>query len=362
MEAHLAPKQLIQVNKITSSCEICNGPHDTQYFMENTEPAFVDYASSRNNEVGVFSEKLDDTSTHDTARDFMAYVNAASTNQIEKEELRSKGIKNRSKLHSPKYLSQASLKEQNKNPSSPKHVHFINLFIILRKEDEVREEENVKPNAIEYNDHEMTSKAEEKVEEEREDEFEEEIEKEEEEDEEDVEYFDTIPNLEELRYHEWLLKYPKPSWINAKIRTKSLNNMKFSCMIGHFVKKQAYIDLESLVNAMSRLHHNWIMSGRSDSVWEALCGKKTRLIYDKKGWTIAFKDNNEKLIFKMPHKMEMFKNVDFTRVSTDKIPPFIIGGNEDDNEKTHYLDSLHLGPEYKYDESVIFDEKKLGSS
>ncbi|GKF85489.1 hypothetical protein Tco_0253316, partial [Tanacetum coccineum] len=29
MEAHLAPKQLIQVNKITSSCEICSGPHDT---------------------------------------------------------------------------------------------------------------------------------------------------------------------------------------------------------------------------------------------------------------------------------------------------------------------------------------------
>ncbi|GKC73116.1 MAK10-like protein [Tanacetum coccineum] len=29
MEAHLAPKQSVQVNKITSSCEICNGPHDT---------------------------------------------------------------------------------------------------------------------------------------------------------------------------------------------------------------------------------------------------------------------------------------------------------------------------------------------
>ncbi|GKE98397.1 hypothetical protein Tco_0021748, partial [Tanacetum coccineum] len=35
MEAHLAPKQPIQVNKITSSCEICNVPHDTQYYMEN---------------------------------------------------------------------------------------------------------------------------------------------------------------------------------------------------------------------------------------------------------------------------------------------------------------------------------------
>ncbi|GJT37744.1 hypothetical protein Tco_0937609 [Tanacetum coccineum] len=52
MEAHLAPKQPIQVNKITSSCEIYSGPHDTQYCMENPAQAFVDYASSRTDEVG----------------------------------------------------------------------------------------------------------------------------------------------------------------------------------------------------------------------------------------------------------------------------------------------------------------------
>ncbi|GKB51259.1 hypothetical protein Tco_0902012, partial [Tanacetum coccineum] len=51
MESHLAPKQPIQVNKITSSCEICSGPHDTQYCMENPEQAFVDYASSRIDEA-----------------------------------------------------------------------------------------------------------------------------------------------------------------------------------------------------------------------------------------------------------------------------------------------------------------------
>ncbi|GJR39954.1 hypothetical protein Tco_1215638 [Tanacetum coccineum] len=52
MEAHLAPKQPIQVNKITSSCEICSGPYDTQYCMENPEQAFVDFASSRTDEAG----------------------------------------------------------------------------------------------------------------------------------------------------------------------------------------------------------------------------------------------------------------------------------------------------------------------
>ncbi|GJR18963.1 hypothetical protein Tco_0967490 [Tanacetum coccineum] len=52
MEAHLAPKQHVQVNKISSLCEIYSGPYDTQYCMENPEKAFVDYASSRTNKVG----------------------------------------------------------------------------------------------------------------------------------------------------------------------------------------------------------------------------------------------------------------------------------------------------------------------
>nr|GEU40988.1 MAK10-like protein [Tanacetum cinerariifolium] len=51
MEAHLAPMQPNQVNKIAFSCEICSGPDDTQYCMENLEQAFVDYASSHTNEV-----------------------------------------------------------------------------------------------------------------------------------------------------------------------------------------------------------------------------------------------------------------------------------------------------------------------
>ncbi|GJZ49356.1 hypothetical protein Tco_0603546 [Tanacetum coccineum] len=52
IEAHLAPKSFVQVNKIASSCEICNGPHDTQYCMENLEQAFFDYASSCTDEAG----------------------------------------------------------------------------------------------------------------------------------------------------------------------------------------------------------------------------------------------------------------------------------------------------------------------
>nr|GEU69768.1 retrovirus-related Pol polyprotein from transposon TNT 1-94 [Tanacetum cinerariifolium] len=52
MEAHLTLTQPTQVIKITTSCEICNGPHDIQYCVENPEQAFVDYVSSRTDEAG----------------------------------------------------------------------------------------------------------------------------------------------------------------------------------------------------------------------------------------------------------------------------------------------------------------------
>ncbi|GJV00004.1 hypothetical protein Tco_1329274 [Tanacetum coccineum] len=51
MEAHLAQTKPVQVNKIASSCEICSGPHDTQYCMENPEQAFSEYGSTRTDEV-----------------------------------------------------------------------------------------------------------------------------------------------------------------------------------------------------------------------------------------------------------------------------------------------------------------------
>nr|GEW51155.1 MAK10-like protein [Tanacetum cinerariifolium] len=52
MEANIAPKSSIQVNKITSLCEIRSSPHNTQYCMENPKQAFVNYASSCIDEVG----------------------------------------------------------------------------------------------------------------------------------------------------------------------------------------------------------------------------------------------------------------------------------------------------------------------
>ncbi|GKA11588.1 MAK10-like protein [Tanacetum coccineum] len=51
IEAHITPTQPTQVNKITASCEICNGPHSTCNCTKDPEQACVDYASSHMNEI-----------------------------------------------------------------------------------------------------------------------------------------------------------------------------------------------------------------------------------------------------------------------------------------------------------------------
>ncbi|GKD46054.1 hypothetical protein Tco_1270699 [Tanacetum coccineum] len=279
---------------------------------------------------------------------------------------------------------------KNANPSSPTHSNeFLGLEKKLEVESWLVNSRSV--DSLASSDNELEDEIE-GVEEEEE----------EKEEEDDLEYFDIFPTMEELGYHEWLLNNPQPSWVKAKIRTKSLNNVKISCMIGYFLKKQAYIDLESPTNVMSKLNCNWIMSDRLESrrkpknprkvcnfvgrvkgltvfignfTYECdfvvledttsvidhylglvLFGKpfveKTRLIYDKEEGTVLFEINNENIVFKMPHKMEIFKHIDFKDIKTNCIPPFVIEGDDDSHEKTYYSDSLNLGLEYKYDESV----------
>ncbi|GKA31185.1 MAK10-like protein [Tanacetum coccineum] len=205
---------LMEVNKITTSCEICNGPHDTHDCMEGPEQTCVDYASSRMNEMEgkrlnpnqgprnfndvtdtwkdklnfnwgyqiklekalldfdsnqekrlshlrtqlgqqhddmigknnllwkTASEKLNDVSTPENAGNSMAHKSIVAISHDEREELRKKGIKSPSKLFSLKYLSPASIKELNKNPSPPKRVYFVNSIVILSTDSDT-EEENI---------------------------------------------------------------------------------------------------------------------------------------------------------------------------------------------------------------------------
>ncbi|GJS42932.1 hypothetical protein Tco_0567975 [Tanacetum coccineum] len=64
---------------------------------------------------------------------------------------------------SPKYQAQSTLGKEDINSSSPKRVHFINTITIIRKEDEPKETQILKPKATESNDHNTTVKDEETV-------------------------------------------------------------------------------------------------------------------------------------------------------------------------------------------------------
>ncbi|GJW75707.1 protein kinase-like domain, concanavalin A-like lectin/glucanase domain protein [Tanacetum coccineum] len=346
----------------------------------------------------------------------------AAISHDEREGLRKKGIKSSSKFLSPKYLFPASIKELNKNPSSPKCVHFVNPIVILSKDSDTEEEEDVSStNACDLNlsgmekgkegvkeqgkeEHEMETDMEvDEVIEKEESEFEtgEEVEEilEEEEDDRDGENFNLFLLIKELTHHEWLLKNPRPPWVKERIRAESPNNIKISCMVGHFFKRHAYIDLESPINIMYRRQYNQIMTyglrsrqkpsnpnkisnfiGRirglkifigsfayecdfmiledttsiiDHHLGEMVFGRpfidETGLVYNEEEGTVMFKQGDEKIMFKMPHTMKTFKQTRLIGLSTNSIPPSAYEENFG-HERAHYYQSLLIGDEYKHDE------------
>ncbi|GKB03196.1 hypothetical protein Tco_0831285 [Tanacetum coccineum] len=293
----------------------------------------------------------------DIAKDPTPLINAIRHTHHENREPPNKGIKSPLKLLSPKYQSQSSLEESNRNSSSPKRIYFVNTITIIRKEDEPRKEEIVEPNAIKDDNHNIivkigkgrrrvkarsgTSMEKAKV-----------GRREEEEGRLDPEYFDTFPTIEDLGYHEWLLKNPRPPWVSAKVKMGNLNNIKSSCMIGQFLKEQAYIDLDSPINVMSRLNYYRIMSEGLKSRRKPSNPKKiSNFVGRVKGLKV--------FVGSFTYKCDFVIVEDTTSVIDHYLGGMVLGkpfvkesGDDSDQEKTHYSDSLNLRPAYKRDESV----------
>ncbi|GJS31434.1 hypothetical protein Tco_0492054 [Tanacetum coccineum] len=347
MEAHLAPTQPTQVNRITTPCEIYSGPHDTQYCMEDPEQAFVKYASSRIDGMRkkrlsnlrtqleqqqddmiskinllwkAVSEKLDDTPLCDTAGGLTAKMNFTSTDYHTKEELRTK------------------------------------------------EESSVEPSKTNYTNHKNANETDEEVESKKE--VNKETKRETEEEEEDnPEHFNTFPTMKELRYHEWIFKNPQPLWVKAKIKT---GNVHYNWIMSNKLEpRRKPSNPKKNCNFVGRVKGlrvfirnftyecNFMVLKDTTSVIDHYLGsvvflkpfvEATRLVYHKEEGTVMFERDKEWIIFKIPHKMDMFKHVDFTGRGTNSTPPFVLKSVDDNCEKTHYSNSLDLGPVYKYDE------------
>ncbi|GKA19464.1 hypothetical protein Tco_0699379 [Tanacetum coccineum] len=191
MEAHLASKSSVQVNKIRSSCEFVMVPttlniawkilsklslimHPRVTTKWEKEDCLVLEAQLKQQQDEVINkintlwkvilDKFDDVPTRDITKNSTAHMNVISHNHQENGEPLNKGIKSPSKLLSPKYQAQSTLGKEDINSYSLKRVYFINTITIIRKEDEPKETRILKPKATNSNDHNTTVEDEETVE------------------------------------------------------------------------------------------------------------------------------------------------------------------------------------------------------
>ncbi|GJU95708.1 MAK10-like protein [Tanacetum coccineum] len=327
MEAHLALMQPTQVNKITSSCEICSGPHDTQYCMENPEQAFVEYASSRTDEAGGLVSKFmasQDARLSKFEADFKQQQ-SEMTNKIDTVlkaitdrmagALPSDTVKN-PKLNvnstSPVMSARSYPAE---DPQCSTQIHgSINTITIHQsnprndKPEEEEQEKNDNPENINTNPSlppdpsvsfitkkvcklnsffeslglvPQSSNTEivctkgddndimfiEIIKQDDDSHIEEpEVGENARTGESEVEYFDVFPIRSELAYHKYLMCGQIPSIFmrNPIITEGRPSNLKIPCNIGHVHVEKAYIDLNSPLNIMTRMMYNWIMRRKLD--------------------------------------------------------------------------------------------------
>ncbi|GJR55114.1 hypothetical protein Tco_1405635 [Tanacetum coccineum] len=120
--------------------------------------------------------------------------------------------------------------------------------------------------------------------------------------------------------------------------------------VGNFTYKCNFMILEDTTSIID--HH------LGEVVFEKPFVRKTGLVYNSEEGTVTFEKDNEKITFKMPHKMEAFNHINFKDVNNDSIPPFVLENN-DERGKTYYSDSLTLRPEYREDESISKEIRHL---
>nr|GEW27460.1 MAK10-like protein [Tanacetum cinerariifolium] len=210
-------------------------------------------------------------------------------------EIPEQAFVNYASSHINKMGSKSTESDTDEDDTSSTSIHKHKLNDMVKGSEEIKEqskEEDVIETDMEV----------EEVIEEEESEFEtdeeiEEIFDEEEEDEYD-ESFNLFPTMKELSHHEWLLKHPRPPWVKAKT------------------------PVALSIATLEKCEENG---------------------------TLMFKQGDEKITFRMPYTMEIFKQTRLMGFSIDSIPPFAYKENFGLG-KTHYYQSLVIRDEYKQDD------------
>ncbi|GJY82431.1 hypothetical protein Tco_0495807 [Tanacetum coccineum] len=108
--------------------------------------------------------------------------------------------------------------------------------------------------------------------------------------------------------------------------------------IGSFAYKCDFMILEDTTSIFDR-HLGEMVFGRPFI-------EGTSLVYNDEEGTVMLKQDDEKITFKMPHTMKIFKQIRLMGLSTDSIPPSAYEENFG-HGRTHYCQSLFIGDEYK---------------
>ncbi|GKC71023.1 hypothetical protein Tco_1116906 [Tanacetum coccineum] len=366
MEAHLALMQPTQVNKVTTSCEIGSGPHDTQYCMEDPEQAFVEYASLRTDEAGgtlpsdtVKNSKLS-TSPVLSARSYPTEDPQCSTHVH--------GSINIVTIH-PKQQSDSydDITEENEeeekdnpeniyvNPSIPPDlsVSFITEKVLklnsfFESLGLVTQSSNTKLVCTKGDDGDVM--------------FIEIVQKNDDSckkgpkaREQEVEYFDMLPTRSELAYHKYLMCGPIPSiFLRNPIITEGCpSNLKIPCNIRHVHVEKAYIDLKSPINIMTRMINftyfidfmivEYISSIIDPRMSQVVLGgpfvEISNTTYDPPEGVVRFTNGTKEVAYKMPKehiKLVYLRNKEDKRRGVEYVMPKILG---------FYKECLKLEPE-----------------
>ncbi|GJY86976.1 hypothetical protein Tco_0501002 [Tanacetum coccineum] len=171
---------------------------------------------------------------------------------------------------------------------------------------------------------------------------------EEEEKDEDDENFNSFPTMKELSHHEWLLKNPRPPWVKAKVRARSMNNIKISCMVGEL---DAWLTLCALESKQYKITFQTIFRGRS----LASCAKVVKLIHEDYGGI-----DNLGSINRSSTWLECLKSVDQLKKKGVDLMSFVHKEVGDGKDTLFWLDPwLEDGPfKCKFPRVYALDENK----
>ncbi|GJV48245.1 hypothetical protein Tco_1438457 [Tanacetum coccineum] len=388
MEAHLAPTQPTQVNKITTLCEIYSGPHDTQYCIEDPEQTFVEYASSRTDKAreGLVFNFL--ASQDARLSKFEADFKQQQSEMTNKIDTVLKAITDRiagalpnDTVKNPKLSTSSVLSARSyltEDPQCSTHIHgSINTITIhpkhqndsrdstakekedapLLKQKDLTAVDNLGPNK----------------------------------DDEEIEWVDAEEPLDlvktsEESFYESLIKEMPKCLLNYdfKIKKGDPRNLKIPCMIGHKFMANAYIDADLPMNIMSLAYYNSIRKNGYEYRGRNFIGlgRDMHVFVGNMSYVIdlTILENIETNIdpsfshitFKTPYKDP--ERTELSSKGHDLLSSRVILSEDDydrgcrkpsDLEEGFYRDTIKLRPEYVTgmdDEGeVIIDEKKLGS-